>query len=140
MGEDLGIGFGTECEAFPGQEGLEVEVVFDDAVVDEDHAVGTMGMGVGFGGAAVGGPAGVADAAAAGDRSFLQDLFQIPQLPLGAADLDPAVAQGGDPSRIIAAVFQAPKPFDDDAVRRLGSGVADDSAHGRKSFPERKKH
>ena len=64
MGDDFGVGFGHELVALSGEFALQVEVVFDDAVVDHDDAAGAVAVGVGvlFGGAAVGGPAGVADA------------------------------------------------------------------------------
>ena len=69
VGDDFGVGFGLEGVA-AGDEGvLELEIVFDDAVVDDDEGSGAVAVGVGvfFGGAAVGGPAGVADAVGAGD-------------------------------------------------------------------------
>ena len=64
VGDDLGVGLGDELVALGGEFALQVEVVFDDAVVDDDDAAGAvaMGMGVLFGGPAVRGPAGVADA------------------------------------------------------------------------------
>src|SRR5580658_9051661 len=64
VGDDLGVGLGDELVAL-GDEGiLKGEVVFDDAVVDDDEGAAAIAVGVGvfFGGATVGGPAGVADA------------------------------------------------------------------------------
>ena len=62
--DDFGIGLGGELVAFFDQLFLEAEIVFDDAVVHDDDFAGAiaMRMGIFFGGAAVRGPAGVADA------------------------------------------------------------------------------
>ena len=70
MGDDLGVGFGDELVAFGDEGAFEGEIVFDDAVVDDDEGAGAVAVGVGvlFGGAAVGGPPGVADAEGAVHR------------------------------------------------------------------------
>ncbi len=62
--------------------GLELEVVFDDAVVDDDERAGAVAVGVGvfFGGAAVGGPAGVADAVGAVDGVLGEDFGEVAEL------------------------------------------------------------
>src|SRR5690349_19050003 len=66
-----------------------------------------VGMGVFLGGAAVGGPAGVADAVGAIQRLQPDGLFQIAQLALSAADLQAlAVARHRDARRVVAAVLQ----------------------------------
>ena len=90
VSDDFGVGFGDELVALRGEFALEVEVVFDDAVVDDDDAAGAvaMGMGVLFGGAAVGGPAGVADAEGAVERMLAQDFFEIAEFAGGAADFE----------------------------------------------------
>ena len=90
VGDDLGVGFGDELVALRGEFALEVEVILDDAVVDDDDAAGAvaMGMGVFFGGAAVRGPAGVADAEGAVERMFAQDFFEVAELAGSAADFE----------------------------------------------------
>jgi hypothetical protein len=66
-----------------------------------------MGMGVFFGGTAVRGPAGVADAIGAVKRLLADDFFQIAQLAFGAADLQTfAVASDRDSGRVVAAILQ----------------------------------
>ncbi len=69
---------------------LSGEVVFDDAVVDDDEGAGAVAVGVGvlFGGAAVGGPAGVADAVGALERVVAEDGFKVGELAGGAADVE----------------------------------------------------
>ena len=90
MGDDFGIGFGDELVALGGEFALQVEIVFDDAVVDDDDAAGAvaMGMGIFFGGAAVGGPAGVADAEGALEGMLAEDFFKIAEFAGGAADFE----------------------------------------------------
>ena len=68
---------------------LEFQVIFDDAVVhDDDLALAVaMRMGVFFRGAAVRGPAGVAQAVDAIDGHCANGLLEIRQLAGGAANL-----------------------------------------------------
>ena len=91
MGDDLGVGFGDELVAF-GDEGVfEGEVVFDDAVVDDDESAGAVAVGVGvfFGGAAMGGPAGVANAEGAVEGGVGDDGFAGCDRQIGAEGLPP---------------------------------------------------
>ena len=133
VGDDFGIGFGDELVALGGEFALEVEVVFDDAVVDDDDAAGAvaMGMGIFFGGAAVGGPAGVADAEGAVEGMLAQNFFEIAQLAGGAADFEQGCvgAADGDAGGVVAAVFEAAQALNDDGDDLLTADVADDSAH-----------
>ncbi len=89
MGDDFGVGLGDELVAVGDELGLEGEVVFDDAVVDDDEGAGAVAVGVGvlFGGAAVGGPAGVADAEGAVDGGVGDDGLEVAELAGGAAEL-----------------------------------------------------
>jgi hypothetical protein len=79
VGNDLGVGLGDELVALGGELALQVEIVFDDAVVDNDDAAGAVAMRVGvlFRGPAVRGPAGVADAEGAVERMLAQHFFQV---------------------------------------------------------------
>ena len=118
-----------------GDEGLlEGEIVFDDAVVDDDEGAGAVAVGVGvlFRRAAVGGPTGVADAEAAGDGALGDDGFEVAELAGGAAEFEAVARTGdGDAGGIVAAVFEAAQAFDDDGDRGLRTDVTDDSAHSR---------
>ena len=112
---------------------LEGEVVFDDAVVDDDEGAGAVAVGVGvfFGGSAVGGPAGVADAVAAVDGVFGKDGGEVAELAGGAAELEAGGAAGdGDAGGVVAAVLEAGEAFHDDVNDGLGADVTDDSTHG----------
>ncbi len=89
VGDDFGVGFGDEFVAGCGELCLEGEIVFDDAVVDDDERAGAVAVGVGvlFGGAAVGGPAGVADAEGAVDGAVGEDGLEVEELAGGSAEL-----------------------------------------------------
>ncbi len=125
-----------------GDEGvLELEVVFDDAVVDDDEGARPVAVGVGvfFGGSAVGGPAGVADAEGAVDGVFDEDGGEVGELSGGAAELEAGVVRAGavgggagdgDAGGVIAAVFEAGEAFHDDGDDGLRADVTNDSTHG----------
>ena len=90
-----------------------------------------MGVGVFFSGTAVRGPAGVADAEGAVQRVLAQDLFKVDELTGSAAHLKRVAGRtaDGNTRRVVAAVFEAPKPLDDDGNYLLWTNVADNAAH-----------
>ncbi len=116
-----------------GDEGvLELEIIFDDAVMHDDEGSGAVAVGVGvfFGGAAVGGPAGVADAVGAVDGVFGEDLGEVAELAGGSAELERvAAACYGDAGGVISAVLEAGEAFHDDWDAGLWTDVTDDSTH-----------
>ena len=83
VGDDFGVGFGDELVAFGDEGVLEGEVVFDDAVVNDDESAAAIAVGVGvfFGGAAVRGPASVTDAEGAVEGGIGDDGFEVAELP-----------------------------------------------------------
>ena len=91
--DDFGVGLGDEFVAFGDELVLQLEIIFDDAVVNDDDFAGAVAVRVGvfFGGAAVGGPARVADAVHAFERSDADGFFEIVQFAGGAADFQFAV-------------------------------------------------
>jgi len=133
VGDDLGVGLGDELVALRGELALELEIIFDDAVVDDDDAPGAVAMGVGifFRGAAVRGPAGVPDAEGALDGVLEKNLFEIAQLAGSAPDFERGSgrAANSDASRIVSAVFEPPQPLNDDGNYFLGTNIANNSAH-----------
>ncbi len=132
VGDDLGVGFGDELVALGDEGALEGEVVFDDAVVDDDEGAGAVavGMGVLFGGAAVRGPAGVADAEGAVDGRFGDDVFEVAEFAGGAAQGEAFGATSyGDAGGVVAAVLEAAQAFNDDGDDRLRSDISDNSTH-----------
>ena len=111
---------------------FQLEVIFDDAVVHDDDFAGAiaMRMRVFFGGAAVRGPARVADAVDAVERRGADRFFEIAQLAGRAADIELAVfADHGDPGGIVAAIFQAAQAVEDQRHNALWADVSDNSAH-----------
>ena len=134
MGDDFCVGFGYEFVALGAEFLLESEVILDDAVVDDDEGAGAIAVGVGvlFGGTAVGGPAGVADAEGAVERIVGDEGFEVAEFAGGAAELHDAVggSSDGDACGVIAAVFEAAQAFDDDGHGGIGANVSDDSTHG----------
>ena len=131
MGDDLGVGLAFKDMTLGGQFGLQLGEILDDAVVDQGDAAGLVRVGVGRGRSAVGGPSGVADADRGRQRLFGQDGFQIADLALGAAAFDRAVHHGGDPGRVITAVFQPFQTVDQPGNDRSIAGDADDAAHAQ---------
>ena len=111
VGDDFGVGFGDERVALGGELALQVEVIFDDAVVDDDDAARAVAvrMGVFFCGAAMGCPAGVADAEGAFEGMLAEDFFKIGELAGGAAQFERGAggAADGDAGRVVTAVFEA---------------------------------
>ncbi|MNI62711.1 hypothetical protein D3C73_1180420 [compost metagenome] len=97
--------------------------------MDQADAPGLVRVGVGLGGGAVGGPAGVADADGPGDRISRQDGLQLADLALGATALDAPAVLHGDAGGIIAAILQPLQAVDQARDDGAGSGDADDAAH-----------
>ncbi len=133
MSDDLGVGLGDEFVALRRQFALQVEIVFDDAVVDHDNAARAvaMGMRVLFRGSAMRGPAGMADAEGSLQRMFVENIFQIGQLAGGAAHLEDGRIRAAhcDACRVVAAVFEAPQPLNNDRDNLLRTDIPNNSAH-----------
>ncbi len=135
VGDDFSVGLGGELVAFFDELLLQREIIFDNAVMNDDDPAGAVAVGVGvlFAGAAVGSPAGVADAVGAGKRLETNYLFEVAQLALGATDLQAfAIAGNRDSGRVIATIFEAPEAVDDDGHDLLFPNVSDNATHERK--------
>jgi hypothetical protein len=132
VGDDLGIGFRGEAVAGLAEFCAQLGVVLDDAVVHHRHALAAhVGMGVALGGDAVGGPAGVGDAKAAGERFGIQTRLQFAHLAHRADALDVTVVHAhGDAGGVVAPVLQAPQALHQDRDDVAFSDGSDNSAHG----------
>ena len=132
---DLGVGLGRRSCASPASLQLPLYApceVFDDAVVDHRHVARAVGVGVGDGGGAVGGPARVSDPLIPLDGLGGDSLDQVAQLALGPPG-DQALSGGdGDAGGVVAAILQLPQPVDHQGHDLPMSYVTDDPAHSRR--------
>src|SRR5664280_1335288 len=136
--DSFGVGLGTKFVAFVDQLLLQRDVVLHNAVVHDNDLAGAIavGMRVLLRGAAMRGPAGMADAVGAVERLQADDLFQVAQLALGAAHLQAtAVAGHSNAGGVIAAIFKATQAVNDDRHNSLFSDVSNNPAHN--SSPNR---
>src|SRR5207244_12886705 len=76
-------------------------------------------------------PARVADADRARHRLAFEPRHQVRQFALGAPALDPAIDQGRDPGRIVAAIFEPLEAADQLGCDRFLGDDPDDAAHQR---------
>ena len=100
--------------------------------MDDDEGSGAVAVRVGvlFRGAAVSGPAGVANAEGAFDGGVGDGDFEVAEFAGSTAEGEACGATGyGDAGGVVAAVFEAAEAFNDDGDDRLGSDVTDDSTH-----------
>ena len=117
VGDDFGVGLGLESVAFVLQLLFQGQVVFNDAVVHHDDVALAIAVRVGvfLGGAAVRGPASVADAEGPIDGVHADGFLEVTQLALGAADGEMSVVAVDRESRgIVSAIFEALQAFQND--------------------------
>ena len=145
VGQHLGVGLRFEAVAGGDQLVGQLHVVLDDPVVDQGELARAVHVGVGvvFGGTAVGGPPGMADAGGRTGRGGLRPLGQVTERPgaVGRPGAPQAVGgvrtDQGDAGRVVAAVLEPAQPLQQhlEHVRRIdgaevrGSGDSDDAAH-----------
>ena len=107
--------------AFGDELVLQLEIILDDAVVHDHDFAGAIAMRVRvfFGGAAVRGPARVADAVDAFERRDADGFFEVVQLAGSAANFQLAVVlHHGDAGGVIAAIFEAVQPVQNQRAQR----------------------
>ena len=133
VGDDFGIGLGDELVAFFFEFVLELDVIFDDAVMHDDHLARAiaMRMGVFLGRAPVRGPARVPDAIEAVDGRLANRFLEITKLAGGAAQFELAVRPDhGDSRGIVSAILEAAQAVQNQRYNFLRADVSDDAAHG----------
>jgi hypothetical protein len=77
MDDDLGVGFGVKCMSFGTEFFFQGEIIFDDAIMDENEPCGFMGMRIKLGDAPMRRPAGMADADRARRRIAPHYAFEV---------------------------------------------------------------
>src|SRR5208282_708587 len=132
MRDQLGVSLGEELVPASDQFGAELDEVLDDAVVDDRDRAGFVRMRVFLRRAAVCRPSRVSDSDVALQGRVGQQMAQIFELALGATNFElAALDDRRDAGRIVAAIFEAAEPFEQDRVSFARSYVSDYSAHER---------
>jgi len=131
--------FGVRAEHHPLRLQLLTQdaVVLDDAVLHHRHPAGAVEVRVGVAllRLAVGGPAGVADAAQTGSPVGFKALREVHQLALGAQAAQPSRSiplsglHRGDAGGVVAAIFELPQPFQQQRRRFSRADHRNDAAH-----------
>ena len=129
VGDDLAIGLALEHPAPGGEFGAQFLEVLDDAIVDNRHLAGRVGVSVGGRRRAMRGPAGVRDADIAGRRIAREHAHQIGKPPFGPPPHQHAIVQCADPGAVIAAIFHALQPVDQPVSDAGTSYDPDNAAH-----------
>ena len=121
--------------ALAGQLGLDFLIGFDDAVVHahNGHVVAAVGMGVVLGGLTVGGPARMANAAAARKRLLPEQHGEVGKLPLSLAERNFFAVEHRNACGVISAIGQRLKPFQQNGDAGLPAGISHDAAHMKPS-------
>ncbi len=131
MRDHFGVGLGLELVAGRLELLLHLQVVFDDAVVDDHRSARVVPVRVRvlLGRPPVGGPARVAEPIVAGERRADQRFLEPRQLARAPPHFDAAVGHDGDTRRIVAPVFEPAEAFDQDWNHLFAADVANDAAH-----------
>jgi hypothetical protein len=131
VGHDLGVGGRGEVIAGGLELVAQLQIILDDAVVhDGDTSARVrMRMGIGLGGGAMGGPAGMPDAHVRLQGLLEHLALQIDDLADLATELETAVEGNGETRGVIAAVLQALETVHHHDLGEVVPDVADDAAH-----------
>ncbi len=129
--DGLGIRIRLELDAFGGQLILELQEIFHDPVLDDNHPLRLpeMRMGVAGVGCAVRCPACMTDPGRTVDRGFIDHVDQLGQFTRVLADLELAAAKDSETGRVVAAVFEPLQAIENDRCRIPRPDISDDSTH-----------
>ncbi len=131
MSGDLGVGFAAKDVSFLQKLIFELQVVLDDAVVDERHLleVVVVGVGIQVSGGPVGRPAAMRHRELALGHILGHDSPELAELARPLEDLDVRAVQIGDARTVVAPILQASELVKNDLDRILGSDISGNSAH-----------
>ena len=132
---DLAVGFGGEVVALTCKLALELEIVLDDAVVNQHGSARAVPvrMRVAGGRFAVRGPPRMADAIRTIERIVVDGVNQMRQLSRAPADFDRLLLRQRNAGRVVPAILEASQPVEENRDYRFGSEVSNDAAHIRMS-------
>src|SRR5216684_502719 len=130
MRDDLRVGFRDELVALPLELLLQIQVVLDDAVVDDDDLARAVAVRVGvfLGWPAVRRPARVADAVLTRQRIGDDHPFEVRQLAGASPQVHRAAVHDRDARRIVAAVLELSQPLDENGHDILRPDISDNPA------------
>src|SRR3954468_10558114 len=129
MSDHFRVGVGGECRSLLLELITQLAEILDNAVVYHRYLVGGVRMGIAFGGAAVGCPAGVADADVSRQGLARELGLEIAQLALGSPAPGRPAIQSGDAGGIVASVFEPLERIDQRGGDRVTAENAHNSAH-----------
>ena len=112
VGDNLGVGVADDGEAARLELASQLQVVFDDAVVHDRDRAGDVWVCVDLRRAAVCCPSGVPDSDGARKALLRECFLEVAELADRPDDLDAVVCMNGQARRIVASVFQSPKPVE----------------------------
>src|SRR5687768_3041072 len=130
--DDFGIGLSDEAVIGVTETFLKLQVIFDDSVVNDNHAARAIAMRVRvfFGWASMRGPARVADAVSAIDWAKPNRLFEVAQFAFCAADLEfVALVDDSDTGRVVAAILELSQALDDQRYDLFITYITNNSTH-----------
>ena len=131
VGQDFRVGLRLELMSFGLKLLAEVEVILNDAVVDQGDFSRLIGMGVGVlvRWRSVRGPSGVADSRRPGRSFAANEVPEVVDSSGALAQLQGAAVVQSHSRGIIAPVFQPPESVQHNGGCIFSSDISDDSAH-----------
>ena len=132
----LGIRLGLEGIALLQEHGLDVQIVFHNAVVNQRNpsVAAEMGMGIDIRRGAMGCPTGMTNPNIAGHICAVMGcLHQVRQPPLLFGDMHLAARAGADAGRIITSIFQLTKAIQQHGGRRGMASKSNNTTHNQKT-------
>ena len=130
LDQHFGVGLALKGVALRDEPLLQDAVIFNDAVVHDAHTRRRMRMAVHIAGFAVGGPAGMADAAATLGQGLQFQLFaQLGQAALALDHADATVQCQRDTGGVIAAVLQLFQTIQQNVLRVAFANITNNATH-----------
>src|SRR5258708_31282263 len=131
MHDHVGVGIGLEPDALRFEGFAQFEVIFDDAVMDDDELTihTDMRVSIAFARLSVRRPARMSNTHMALDGTFADEPFEVLKFAYVTPQTDFRIAKYGDTRRVIAAIFEALQAAKDYRRRVTWADIANDSAH-----------